>query len=155
AAATRTATVSAAMIQGDALFVGGTTGADRVTLKPTDGNGNIGVTINGTSVGTFNPSARIVVYGQAGDGVIELVSTKIGNHTYSITERAFLHGGAGNDTLDARQADGPAVLLGGDGADTLYGGDGRAVLVGGAGADVLRGGTNDDVLIGGTTDQDN
>src|SRR5205823_149435 len=87
--ATRTVTVSAALIEGDALFVGGTTGNDQITLKPTDGNGNIGVTINGASVGTFNPSARIVVYGQSGDDVIELLNTKVGKDTYAIAERAF------------------------------------------------------------------
>jgi PKD repeat protein len=151
---TRTVSVVAAQIQGDTLFVGGTTGTDDIELRPSSSSGNIGVTINGSSVGTFNPSARIVVYAQAGNDRIELRNRRINGTTYSITERAFLDGGSGNDTLDARDADGPAVLIGGAGNDTLYGGDGRDFLVGGLGGDTLRGGNNDDVLIGGSTDHD-
>ena len=56
-------------------------------------------------------------------------------------------GGAGNDRLVARQADGGPgddVLLGGDENDSLSGGPGRDVVRGGGGEDVLLGGSGRD-----------
>jgi Ca2+-binding RTX toxin-like protein len=74
--------------------------------------------------------------------------------TYRVAQALLLFGGAGNDTLDARNATGPAVLVGGAGNDTVYAGAGRSLLIGGLGADTLRGGGADDILIGGITDYD-
>src|SRR5205085_1602097 len=108
----------------------------------------------GANQGTYRPSARSVVYGLDGNDTIELLTTRIGNKTYSIGLRSVLDGGKGNDLVDARGSTGDNVLLGGDGNDTQYGGSGRDILVGGLGADLLRGGDDDDVLIGGTTDYD-
>ena len=61
--------------------------------------------------------------------------------------RAFLRGGAGNDTLAG--GSGNDVLDGGPGDDTLDGGAGDDRLVGGAGDDTLTGGPGSDVLRGG------
>jgi PKD repeat protein len=152
--ATAAVNVVAAEVQGDTLFVGGTNAAERISLQPVDTAGGVSVTIAGTSLGTFRPSSRIVVYGLDGNDTIEEVTTRIGNRTYSIGLRAVLDGGAGNDLVDARGSTGANVVLGGAGNDTLYGGSGRDILVGGLGADVLHGGDDDDVLIGGMTDFD-
>ena len=154
--ATQTVTVVAAELQGGSLFVGGTNSGEGITLRPANSSGGISVVIGGTTIGTFTPTAggRIVVYAQGGNDTVELLSRRFGNTTYRLNQRAVLYGGTGNDLLDAREATGNDVLLGGDGADTQYGGAGRDILVGGLGADVLRGGDGEDVLIGGSTDHD-
>lgn len=156
AVATHTVTVSAARLAGGVLTIGGTAGTDRITLRPADRYGNVSVVVNGTTVGTFRPTARVVVYGGAGDDTVELLTARISRKTYAIGVRAFLFGGAGNDTLDARSlaSSTPAVLVGGLGNDTLRGGSGRDVLIGGAGADVIRGGSGDDALVGAATAYD-
>jgi PKD repeat protein len=155
-AAAMTVTVVAAELQTGSLFVGGTNAGETITLRPANTAGGISVTVGGSAVGTFTPAAggRLVVYAQGGNDTVELLSRRFGNTTYRLTQRAVLSGGAGNDVLDAREATGNDVLLGGDGTDTQYGGAGRDILVGGLGADQLRGGDGDDVLIGGSTDHD-
>ena len=96
------------------LYVGGTIANDTIALALSGTNTT--VTINGLSVGSFTPSGRIVVFGQAGDDKITVAST--------ITRAASLSGDEGNDTL-----------TGGAGNDTLSGGAGNDSLVGGAGND--------------------
>ncbi|MFN7804564.1 MAG: PKD domain-containing protein, partial [Planctomycetaceae bacterium] len=94
------------------LFVGGTTGNDTIGLGLSGSDTT--VTINAVSVGTFTPTGRIVVFGQAGNDNVTITS--------SITQTAWLNGDEGNDTL-----------LGGSGDDVLIGGAGTDSLVGGAG----------------------
>ena len=67
-AATQTATITAVALEADpadpsktALFVGGTTGADTIILKPADANGTVNVQVGTTSLGNFRPSGHIVV----------------------------------------------------------------------------------------------
>ena len=69
-----------------------------------------------------------------------------------VTTPAIVHGGDGNDHLNA--GGGPTVLLGDNGDDTLVGQGGRNVLIGGLGSDKLIGGKRGDVLIGGSTTSD-
>ena len=127
-----------------ALLVRGTAGNDTITITPSGNSGAVTVTLNGTSLGTFNPSGRVIVYGLAGDDDIQTAG--------SISRPVWLHGGSGNDRL--KGGDGNDVLLGEDGDDLLVGGGGRDMLIGGEGADRLVGNADDDVLIAGFTDHD-
>jgi PKD repeat protein len=154
-AAGQTVTVVAVELQNGALVVGGTTGADTITLTAV-GNGAVNVVVNGQDLGTFTtgvtaPGAGpVIVHGQTGDDQITLVGDVGG--TFPIT--AALFGGDGNDTLDAVASNRASVLVGGAGDDSLLGGSGRDILIGGVGADTLRGGAGDDVLVAGRTEHD-
>jgi sugar lactone lactonase YvrE len=159
--ATRHVKVTAAALEADpldptqtALYVGGTTGADTILIKPVDANGTVSAKIGTTGLGKFQPTGHIIVYGQAGDDIIRLQAATINGVTVPVSTPAFLFGGDGNDILDASGSSANNVLEGGTGNDTLTGGSGRDLLVGGAGADVLHAGSGDDILIGGTTDYD-
>jgi VCBS repeat-containing protein len=151
--ATLAVQIVAAEMQGTTLVVGGTTGNDTIVVRPTDTAGDVSVTINGQSQGTFKP-AKVIVYGQAGGDSIQLTSATIGTSTVYRNVLAELFGGDGNDTLGVGGNRGNNVLAGGAGNDTLQGGIGRGVLIGGLGADTINGGGGDDILIGGTTDFD-
>lgn len=125
------------------LAVGGLTGNDTIILSPT-GTDAVQVTLNGTSLGTFSPTGRIVVFAQAGDDIIQVAG--------SISNSAWLHGGTGNDRL--KGGAGNDVLLGGEGDDLVVGGNGRDLLIGGLGSDRLVGNADDDLLVAGTSDHD-
>jgi hypothetical protein len=129
-----------------ALVVGGTPGNDTIVFSPVGNAGDIAVSLNGVSLGTFHPTGRLIAYGGAGDDDIQVAG--------SITLPAWLFGGDGNDRL--KGGNGNNVLEGGVGDDLLVGGGGRDLLIGGGGADRLIGNGGDDILIGGTTayDQD-
>jgi hypothetical protein len=147
--------VYAVDLQGTDLVVGGTTGDDTITIQPADVNGTVDVVINGQDQGTYYPTGQVVVYGQSGNDVIQIVPLSANGVTTPLALPVMLLAGSGNDTLDARGASGPTVLVGGGGNDTLYGGSGRNILIAGAGASTLYGGTADDLLIAGTTSFDN
>jgi autotransporter-associated beta strand protein len=139
-------TIVAAQLQPDsadptktALVVGGTTGSDLILL--TRHQGNVRVSINGSSQGLFAPTGRIIVYGQAGNDAILLAG--------SIPQDAWIYGGAGNDLLMGGA--GNNVLLGEEGDDALFGTSGRNLMIGGVGSDLLFGRPGDDILIGGAT----
>ncbi len=72
-----------------------------------------------------------------------------GNDTLNSFEQASLTGGAGSNTLDARNYTGNATLDGGAGGDTIFGGTGGSSLLGNAGHDLLVGNTGNDTLLGG------
>jgi Ca2+-binding RTX toxin-like protein len=150
---TTVSVVPAALI-GGTLYVGGTTGNDNITVKPADASGGLAVTRNGSSLGTFNPTGDVVVYGLAGADQLTVSTAKIRRKTYSVADPVYLFGGDGNDTLDARGSAGGAVLSGGLGDDSLTGGSDDDALIGGGGADVLHGGGGSDILIGGIFDYD-
>ena len=150
----QTITIKAVDVQAGTLVIGGTTADDNITVAPADASGNLAVTINGTSQGTFAAPAQLVVYGQSGNDQIKLVTKKIGNTTYYVTAPAALFGDAGNDTLDARGSTANNILVGGAGTDTLQGGSGRDLLIGGGGGDTLHGNGGDDIVIGNSTDYD-
>src|SRR5439155_13426920 len=116
----QTITIKAVEVQAGTLVIGGTTADDTISVAPADASGNLAVTINGVSQGTFSAPAQIVVYGQSGNDQIKLVTKKIGPTTYYVTVPAALFGDAGNDTLDARGSAANKVLVGGPGRDTLH-----------------------------------
>lgn len=144
-AATLKVTISATALQNGTLLVGGTKGADNISVVPqgkqTDSNTTVKVLINGKSQGTFNGVNAIEVFGQAGNDRIEVAG--------SIRVPAILHGDDGNDVLIG--GGGNDVLLGGAGNDQLISHKGRDILIGGTGADHLVGGPGDDILIAGST----
>ncbi len=135
---THTVTIAVASLQvGGDLAVGGTTGADNIHFSP---GGSVEVLINGTTLGSFNPSSRLLACGQAGDDDIQVAG--------SIVHSAWLSGDAGNDRL--KGGSGHDVLLGDAGDDLLIGQSGRDLLVGGAGADRIVGNSDDDILVAGS-----
>ncbi|HVX59780.1 MAG TPA: Ig-like domain-containing protein [Pirellulales bacterium] len=146
--------VEAAAVEGDTLVIGGTPAADSIVISPTDSNGDVNVSINGLSIGTFPAPSEIVIYAQGGDDQVQLNATRIHHKRIYLDVPAVVFGGDGNDTLDARGSSASNVLLGNAGDDTLYGGSGRNLLIGGVGSDTLNGGNSDDILIGCTTDYD-
>jgi hypothetical protein len=127
-----------------ALFVGGTLGNDHLIFHPAESAGQIEVLLNGTSLGVFSPSGRIIAFGQAGNDDIQIAG--------SIGLTAELYGNTGDDRL--KGGAGHDLLFGGDGDDLLVGGQGRDLLVGGSGADRIVGNADDDILIAGTTSFD-
>jgi Ca2+-binding RTX toxin-like protein len=147
----RSLTVSALAVLADsccaqALFVGGSTGADNLLIRP--GNlGSLVISINSVE-STIDPIAtpfgRIVIFAQAGNDDIQVA----GSISIPITAR----GGAGDDRL--KGGDGNDILLGEEGDDLVVGGQGRDLLIGGVGADRIVGNADDDILIAGRTSFD-
>jgi cyclophilin family peptidyl-prolyl cis-trans isomerase/PKD repeat protein len=126
-----------------ALFVGGTSADNVIAVSPADGGG-YQVMLGTDSLGTFNPTGHIIVFGGDGNDKITVAGT-----VTAITE---LHGGNGNDTLSG--GGGNDILLGDAGNDVLIGGTGRDILIGGTGTDSLDGGSGDDILVGSSSNFD-
>ena len=154
---TLTVTVAAASVEPDpllpgqsALFVGGTTGDDRIQIKSMKNSTDVQVSLDsehpkaGYEQAFGGLFSRIVVYGGAGNDWIQVEN--------SITLPVLLDGGAGNDWLMG--GSGSNILIGGEGDDRLFGNALRNLLIGGLGHDVLSAGHGQDILIGGTTDYD-
>ena len=144
---THTVTITAVALEDDPLSlypgqkmlaVGGTTANDTIVFNP--GGRGVKVLLNGKTLGIFQPTSRIVAFGQEGDDNIQLAG--------SLKLAAWLYGGQGNDRL--RGGAGNDLLFGGLGSDQLLGGGGRDLLVGDAGADQLNGNAGDDILVGGS-----
>ena len=127
-----------------ALYVFGTAGNDTILINPGSKSGDVSVTMNGRSTGTFHPTSRIIVHALAGNDYIGISDR--------IALPAWLYGDDGNDVLWG--GGGPNILSGGGGNDNLYGGKGRSLLIGGVGSDMLAGGIGDALLIGKSTDFD-
>ena len=123
------------------LAIGGTTLNDDIQFTPGTNAGEIEVTVNGQSYGPFQPTGRLLAFGQAGDDDIQLAG--------SIDLSAWLYGDAGNDRL--KGGAGHDVIFGGAGKDLLAGKGGRDLLIGGDGADRIIGNAGDDILIAGYT----
>jgi PKD repeat protein len=149
-----TITISAVLIQDGNLLVGGTMSGDTINLKVADTSGGVRVTINGVTQGVYNPEGAIFVYAQAGIDNVKFETAKFTGQTRYIQDTAFVFGGDGSDSLDARGSGAKNVIVGGAGNDTIWGGTGRDILIGGLGADILRGGAGDDLLIGNGTAHD-
>jgi Ca2+-binding RTX toxin-like protein len=134
------------------LFVGGTSGDDKIDIKSEHDGQLIHVKVHETNADQYQfdntyPSAginRVIAYGGAGNDTI-----KVGSEFPLPT---LLFGGAGNNTLIGGGSSN--ILVGGSGSNVLIGGEGRNILIGGAGPSVLQGGDHSDLLIGGTTDYD-
>jgi hypothetical protein len=144
--------VQTLQMEGNSLAVGGTLRNDTITLTPADTTGDINVNVNGASLGNFKPSDHILVYGQAGNDTIQLVSSKIMGTTYYITVPAFIYGGGtGNDILSVAGSIANNVVTGGGGTNQITGGLGRDLLIAGLGASKIFAGSAGDILIGGWT----
>jgi len=126
-----------------ALVVSGTASDDTMIIHP-GSKGAVQVTLNGTLLGSFTPTGRIIAYGLAGDDNIQVAG--------AICQQTWLYGDAGNDRLNA--GNGGSLLIGGEGNDQLLGGNGRDVMIGGEGTDSLVGNSNDDILVAGYTTKD-
>jgi hypothetical protein len=159
-----TVTIAAIGLQTDphdsaltALVIGGTTGADTITVLPTNAAGtSVSVTINGSLQpgGPFMPTGHIIIYGQAGNDIMQVLTASVGGNQVSVAVPAVLSGDAGNDVLRVSGTTSGNILLGGAGNDNLTGSSGRNLLIGGLGADTLHGGTDDDIVIGNATVHD-
>jgi len=126
----------------NALFISGTSAADKITLDLT--NGLLVPTVNGNKLnppsGYAPVSGHIYIFGWDGNDTITAAA--------AIANNVVILGGAGDDTVSALGS-GNNVLIGGDGNDSLTTATGRDLLIGGNGKDKLNGGANDDLLIGG------
>lgn len=119
-----------------ALGIGGTLGDDVVVVLPGPMPGEYEVIINGDSEGVFAPTGQILVAGQDGNDTITISPT--------ITKKATIQGGAGDDTI-----------RGGAGDDVILGGPGEDTMIGGGGDDSYDGGSDfDTILIKGTAGND-
>jgi len=125
----------------DLAVGGGNATDDVIRFSPVSNGGTIRVTLNDVVLGDYQPTGRLLAFGQGGNDDLQVAST--------IDRAAWLYGDAGNDRL--KGARGATLLMGGAGNDDLKGGGGRTVMIGGAGADLVSGGTGDDVVIGGST----
>src|SRR4029077_9294026 len=54
------------------LVVGGTAGNDNIPFIPEGSSGDVTVKLNGTSLGTFHPTSRIVAYGYGGNDDLQV-----------------------------------------------------------------------------------
>lgn len=120
-----------------ALYVGGSASNDQISIYPATG-GAVRVVINARTIGTYQPTGRILLYGGDGNDTLRVQR--------GIPLPVELYGGRGNDTLYG--GDAADLLVGELGNDYLNGGVGRDLLLGGQGADQLLGGADDDLLIG-------
>ena len=126
-----------------ALYVSATTGNDNISVVPVTGNSSMQVFINSDQFGPFSFGGHIIVFGQAGNDVINV----------SMPSRsAFVYGGRGDDLINTGNAG--SILMGNDGNDTLNGGNASDLLIGGLGADWINGGNGSDILVSGKTTYD-
>jgi hypothetical protein len=112
------------------LVVTGTPGKDTITLTAVDALGNIGVTVNGQSLGTFQPTGHILVNSLDGDDVVRLKSTTSRTGVRHIGVPAVIIAGNGKNTIDASGSSADNVLVAGTGVSKLIDGFGRDVLIG-------------------------
>jgi Ca2+-binding RTX toxin-like protein len=125
-------TVAQQAVIGDALYVGGTNGSDRIIVGA---NGT--VRFNSKLLPNVWPGGRLVVLGNGGNDTITSSSVRFPIEYYGGAGNDYLAGGASDDLLD-----------GGDGNDRLLGADGHDILLGGSGNDQFGGGNGDDYALG-------
>jgi Ca2+-binding RTX toxin-like protein len=102
----------------------------------------------------FAPTGHILVYGDGGNDLIQLVAGTNAGQVVLIAIPALLFAGTGNCTLSSAGSSANNILVGGTGNNKLIGGMGRDILIGGSGAETLQAGSGGDLLIGGATDYD-
>jgi fibronectin-binding autotransporter adhesin len=132
---------------GGVLYVGGTDGADRITVQ-TSSSGGIAIRMNNVMLPPQSVRNLVVVYGNNGSDTITVGGTlNIAMQFYGGEGDDYLAGGNGKDLLDG--GIGRDRLLGGAGDDTILGGDANDTISGGGGNDYLSGDEYVDIL-GGT-----
>lgn len=133
------------------LVVGGSSGADKIHLKPAGDSDYVRVRINEQETDVrvrftvAPPIHSYLVYAQGGNDKVQIAAELAGY--------AYVFGGDGNDHI--KGGSGHDVLVGGEGDDLLIGGQGRDLLIGGIGADTIHGNAQDDILVAGRTIHDN
>ena len=130
----------AASVSDGTLTVTGSNAANTITIAQL-ANGNVRVTENAT-VNTFASASvqRIRVNANGGNDRVTIET--------SVTRRATIRGGAGNDTITgSNQND---RILGDSGNDTINGRGGHDFVHGGSGTDNVRGGSGNDSVYAGT-----
>jgi len=140
--------ISTFVLADDVLYIGGTTGNDRIRIaskgKPRPVDANLKIVHNGLRR-IMRGVSRVVVHTQAGNDFVNIVG--------AVRVPAILFGGDGNDRLKGGKA--ADVIVGGLGNDHIHGRTGRDIVIGGEGADRLLGGRATDILIGGTLRYEN
>ncbi len=162
------------------VVVQGTAASDWIVVA-TNAAGQVLITMNGVSAGTFTLGAggRTIVNAGAGDDRVSAMTSAAPVTIYGEAGHDYLAGGASDDVLDGGAGidrlfgglgndfifggadtdildgrEGNDVLVGGDGDDRMLGFTGNDLLIGGLGRDILDGGAGQDLLIGGTTTYD-
>ncbi|MCC7349479.1 MAG: hypothetical protein IT446_02825 [Phycisphaerales bacterium] len=120
-----------------ALYVGGTTNADRIRLLRLQ-DGRIRLLMNGSNKGAFTVTSSVIVNGDEGNDTIIVAP--------NITLPTILDGGAGDDIIIGGR--GINTLTGGNGNDLLYSPGSSGRLYGGAGNDRLRAAGRSNLLNG-------
>jgi hypothetical protein len=119
------------------LEVNGTSHGDFMQFSSSHHGTVLVAHMNGKLLGKFMNVDKIIANGNAGNDFID---------AHNANMPVDLFGGAGNDVLmGGKFGD---VLVGDDGKDVLFGGGGNDLLVGGMGRDYLNGGLGDDLLVG-------
>jgi len=129
-----------------ALFVFGTDGRDKISLRPSADAESVIVNMNGQTRGTFavDDLSRFVINSRAGNDSV-VVSSRFQ------TDSRIL-GGAGRDKLVG--GGGNNAILGGEGRDAVIGGTANDVLIGGPEGDRMLGKQGSDLLVTGSTQHD-
>ncbi len=138
-AAPASASASAVFLSGGALHVVGFAGeTNRFSIAKT-GINNFRVVDGGAAITNLGSGCRL-------DGSASAAACS--GDQIGATGSVQVDAGDGDDTVDARSAGVPVLLLGEDGNDTLTGGAGNDFLVGGPGNDVMDGQGGADTFAG-------
>ncbi|WP_428940579.1 calcium-binding protein [Fontivita pretiosa] len=131
----------AVIVGGDLIVTNNAFGSTDDTILVSGSDMAANVTVNGTAASgsPFAFGGGIFVYGRDGHDNVTIAT--------SLTRRASLIGGNGNDTLVA--GSGPATIYGDAGSDSLAGGSANDSVFGVSGDDRVDGGAGSDVLSGG------
>jgi Ca2+-binding RTX toxin-like protein len=147
---------------GGVLTIEGTSGHDRISVKPF-GKSRLKVAVNdATQIFSATAIKQIQIQALGGNDVIDWSQTNksvyvncgsghdcvfagSGNDTITGGKgNDSLHGGDGNDRIDGNAAD--DVIFGDGGNDRLRGGEGNDTLIGGRGADRISGDNGNDTF---------
>jgi hemolysin type calcium-binding protein len=139
AAVPSAASASGVFLQGGTLHVVGFAGETNHILVTKTQINNFRVVDGGAAIGTLGAGCR-------SDGSPNAAACS--GEQIGATGKVDVETNDGDDTIDARPAGVPALILGGDGNDTLTGGAGDDLLVGGEGNDVMDGQGGADIFAG-------
>ena len=138
-------------VRGHALLIGGTNGADRISVNYSNHHHKIRAVVHHlghTEVKTVqaNRINRVIINGKGGNDLI-VNNTNKPSIIFAGRGNDRIFGGSGNDRLNG--GPGNDRIFGRNGNDTLYGGNGSDLLNGGCGNDFLNGGCGKDFLFTG------
>jgi uncharacterized delta-60 repeat protein len=123
--------------QQNLLVVNGTDRSDCIRIASTR-DGRIEVRVNGKHLGTFAGLEKIVVHGGNGNDIINAQCSGVAVELFGEKGNDHLFGSRFND-----------ILVGGDGNDVVFGYRGNDLIVGGMGQDQLFGRLGNDLVVGG------